>query len=108
MTLFSILLATLGIGLAIYFYLQSQKEREAVLYVESIRTQFVDISSEGASKLEVLFEGKPLGRKNVTAIQLYFWNAGKESIEHADVLQPIEIDLFSADEILEAKILKLE
>lgn len=102
----SLLLNALSIGLAIYFYLQTQKEREPILYIEPLRAQVVDVSQPGGSKIEVLFEGKPIGQKNVTAAFLYFWNAGRESIESRDVFKPIEIILNGADEILDYSVMR--
>jgi len=92
----------LGIGLAIFFGLRPQTERELVYAINPVRTAVVTAGQ--ASGLAVLHEGEPLGSVDVTAVQVAIWNAGKQSIRHENILEDVVIVTNPPVQILEASI----
>jgi hypothetical protein len=101
-----IIIGLIGILLAYYFYRQSIQLRIPTFLVDPVRANIIDSSGPKLSDLSVLYKGKPVGERNVVAIRVYFWNAGKMPIKKADVLKPIECVLETNAEILDKRLLK--
>ncbi len=96
----------ISIPLAIYLYFLAVQERVPTYYVSPERTRIIDTTVPAPSELQVLFKGKDL-RTDVSALIVYVWNDGKPPIEAGDVLEPLAIELDSACEILDARLLKV-
>src|ERR1700730_7863875 len=75
--LFESVLAVLGIVLAIFFYYQSRFRREPYFYVDPTRNILVNRELAIGDKLSVTFAGRPTQHGDITAMQCYFWNAGR-------------------------------
>lgn len=93
----------LAIFLAIFFYLQAQKTREFMYYVHPVKATVV--KSGQVSSLSVSYDDREI-QTDITATQLYIWNAGKESIKDNNILKPITILTENNAPILEATIMK--
>lgn len=100
-------IATVVFGsLAVFFYFQSRQEREPFYYVAHARHMLMNRELAIGDQLEVYFEGKQVEGKNVTALQIYFWNSGREPILHDDILKPVRIVLAEGAEILEVDVIQ--
>ncbi len=95
-----------GVILAVLFYYKSRVERQPFFYVESARNIIVNRELAVGEKLSVSFEGQPTGAVNITAMQCYFWNAGRGSIRESDILLPMRLVLQQGTEILDAGVLR--
>lgn len=98
--------AIAGVVAAYYFYRVSVQERVPTFLIDPITATIIDSSGPNLSDLTVLFKGKPVGQRNVAAVRIYFWNAGRMPIRRADVLKPVQCVLRADAEILEARVLK--
>lgn len=96
----------ISIPLAIYLYFLAVQERVPTYYVSPERTRIIDTTVPAPNELQVLFKGKDL-RTDVSALIVYVWNDGKLPIKAEDVLEPLAIELDSACEILDARLLKV-
>jgi hypothetical protein len=101
-----IILGLLGIASGYYFYVASLQERIPTALVDPTRTVIVDSSAPGSSEVSILYKGKPVGPKNVTAARIYFWNAGKLSIRPQDIYQGVRFSFPTGIDILDANVLK--
>jgi len=82
----------IGIALSIYFYMLSIAERQPILLITEPRTLVADAARTVNSRIQVLrSDGSPISGQ-VWAAQFYLWNAGKISINRANVLAPITIE----------------
>lgn len=90
-----------------YFYRQSIQVRVPSFLVDPARALIIDSSGTNLSDLAVLYKGKSVGERNVSAIRLYFWNDGKMPIRRNDVLKPLQCVLPTGTEILDSRILKI-
>jgi hypothetical protein len=84
------LIGLTGVSLALYFHAQSVQDRKPLYYVGP-RAVIVDSAVATPSPLQVLYQGHPVGNKNVVEVVLYFWNGGKLPIRKEDVLEPVAI-----------------
>jgi hypothetical protein len=94
----NILLAIIGILMGFYL---GHKTRELAYTVLPARATVVKTAV--ASRLSVLYDGNEL-KTDVTAVQIGFWNAGREPIDAGDVLRPLVIETEGGVPILEASI----
>src|SRR3990167_2419551 len=78
----SYILATIGVILAIVFYLRSKREKRPTYQVYN-RTLIEGVHTE-LSDLKVLYKNEP--QKRVTVTKLAFWNAGRETINRVDIV----------------------
>jgi hypothetical protein len=90
----------LGIALASYFYLASQRVRQLDFYVSPDRAIVV---KSGLSDLHVLYQNQEI-KEDVTAAQFTIWNAGNEPITMDNVLSPVEIVTSPKTKILSASV----
>ena len=76
-----------------------------VFMIDSVRATLVD--AERDTGLTLLFKDRPFppGSK-ITAVRVYFWNAGRSPIWANDVLLPVQLDVMDGAEILSTKVLK--
>jgi len=95
--------SVIGLILAIYFFLESTRERELTYFVHPVKS--IVVRAGEASGLSVTLGGNAI-RGNVTATQLAFWNAGKEPIRAQHMLRPLVIRTEGNVPILEARIRK--
>jgi hypothetical protein len=89
-----------------YFYRQNIRERVPAFLVDPVRASIVESSGAKLSDLAVLYRGKPVGDRSVTAIRVYFWNDGKMPITKSDVLRPLQCVLAEGTDILDYRLLK--
>jgi hypothetical protein len=101
-----IILGVLGILSGYYFYAISLQERIPTALIDPTRTVIVDSDVPGSSDLTILYREKPVGRKSVSAVRIYFWNAGKLPIVSKDVYNIVKFVFPSDIEILDVKIIK--
>ncbi len=93
----------IGLPLAFYFYFESIQQPCLTYYLHPARATVV--SAEQSKGLTINYNGKQLD-KDVSAVQIAIWNAGKCPVRHEDLLSPIAIQSASKCPILEAKIRK--
>lgn len=106
LSLTAILIGIAGLMAAYYFYRQSVLERTPTFLVDPVRATIIDSSGPRLSDLSVLYHGKPVGDRSVTAVRVYFWNSGRMPIRRSDVLRPVECVLPTDSEILDFRVLK--
>src|SRR6266851_1900706 len=97
---FEFILACLGVVLAVVFYNESRFRKEPYFYVDPTRSILVNRELAIGQKLSVTFDGRAAQHGDITAIQCYFWNAGRAPIHSADTLQPVRLALEAGSEIL--------
>jgi hypothetical protein len=90
-----------GVLLAVYFYFHTNGFPELVYYVNPARA--VVVKQGTASRLTVLFDGRPLNQ-DLSAAQVALWNRGRQAIRRAAILQPIIIRTEPRVPILEATV----
>jgi hypothetical protein len=96
--------SVIGLGLAVYFYRASIRDPELTVYVHPVRSSVVEVGE--ASGLSVTFNGKEIST-DVTAVQVAFWNDGRQAIRTEDVLSELTIATANAAPILEARLRKV-
>jgi hypothetical protein len=101
-----VVIGLMGLLLAYYFYRQSIQVRMPTFLVDPVRAKVIDSSGPKISDLSVLYRGKPVGDRDVVAVRVYFWNAGRMPIRKSDVLKPVECVLADGAEILDGRLLK--
>jgi hypothetical protein len=94
----------LSLALAIYFYSASRRERMLSFVVSPTPGVIVDAGE--ASKLSIFYEGRPI-RSSVSTRQVLLWNAGREAIRPANVLEGVNIVTIPRVPILEARLLRV-
>jgi hypothetical protein len=85
------LFGLLGLIATIYFYFRSVEKPEFTYYVSPTPTSLVAVGD--ATDIGITFRGQPLPAKNVSAIQVIVWNAGKRPIRHEDITRPYVVNL---------------
>ncbi len=99
----SILLAFLGIILAILFYVKSKKDKKPKYTLGSSKLIHNFVSKiEG---LEIKYGGEPI--PNLTSTRVGFWNGGKQTIKRTDIANtdPLLIKVKEGFKILDAGLL---
>lgn len=104
------LLSALGIVisiiLSIYFY--NPARSKPTLLVDPVRTTIVDSRFFPNSFLKLTNSDSVLIQSDVTALRVYFWNAGQQPIKPENVVQRLRIGLNdTAGKILDYKVLKV-
>ena len=89
-TVFGTALGILGFPLGILFYVRQKKERIPRFLWRNI--ELIDTHSSILDELEVIFNGRPI--HSLSVAKIYFWNAGRETINYIDVAptQPLIIE----------------
>ena len=77
----SILLAFLGIILAVIFYVRSKKDKKPQYALGSSKLIRNFVSK--IDGLEIKYGGQPIS--NLTSTRVGFWNSGKQTIRRADI-----------------------
>ena len=99
--------AVVGIAISIYFSTPAV-ERVPTLLVDPVRTTIINSKFFPDSSLKVTRADNVLVQGDVTAVHVYFWNAGKQSIKPENILQRVTLTLNDVNgEILNYKILKV-
>jgi hypothetical protein len=93
--------SVLGVGLSFYFYLAAREIPDLSYAINPTKTSVYRAGQ--TSKLKVSIGGEIIGR-DVTALQLAFWNAGRRSIRSGNLLTPLRISLPPNTRILEVQL----
>ncbi|MCW7467821.1 hypothetical protein [Leptospira levettii] len=108
----SYLITLISFILAIYFYLETKKEREPFFissnYNEPILKNY-KIDTEDDLDFKIILKtdrGKNQIKGNIYSSKIYFWNNGKESIKSENILQNLIIYPEKKSKILSVRILK--
>jgi hypothetical protein len=103
-----LIIGLFGILLSVYFYLESQVQREPILLFDGTRTEIISSRRASEAPIRVL---KPDGsevKSDLVAVRFYFWNQGRLSIRRENVLQPVTVAIADATaHILDARFLKV-
>ena len=101
--IFSLSLATIGIFLAIFFYLKGKKEQKPTFSIRSFN--LVKEFSKKITSIELLYFGEKV--ENLTITKVAFWNDGDKPIRKDDIAaaDPLKIVVDNKYEIFEAEIL---
>lgn len=97
----TLLLAVLGVGLAVWY---GSKSKKPVYAISGTSLATSSISKYG--NLKLIFNDKPVPQATVTNILL--WNAGRETIRRDDIApgDPIRVSLHNEAKLLSCKILR--
>lgn len=90
-----------------YFLYIGIRERRPTFYVDPVRTTILDRTHAANAPLRLLKANGDIIKDDVTSINFYFFNQGKETIKRENVYSPIRITLSDSAEILDFKTLKL-
>ena len=104
LTIIGIPVGIFGIILSIIFYFKGIRAKQP-LYKTELSTVIKDNVSS-INNLKILFKDTPI--KNLTVCQFFFWNNGKETIDHEDIetIDPIRIVNQKSAKILDISIIK--
>lgn len=106
-TIISLVFTLAGLITSIYFYYQSVSFREPFFVINPVRTVIVDSQHVNNSKIKIIDSQGKLINNPVVAVQLYFWNAGNQSIKKENILDDLIINIDNNQiRILDYKILK--
>lgn len=92
-----------GILLGIYFYLDSKTVPDLMYFVQPARAVLVQSGRPG--RLTHTLNRDTL-RTDVTAVQIAFWNNGKQTIKRENLLKPFVLIMENGEPILEAVVRK--
>ena len=90
-----------------YFLYIGIKERRPTFYVDPVRTTILDRTHAANAPLRLLKANGDIIKDDVTSVNFYFFNQGKETIKRENVYSPVKITLSDSAQILDFKILKL-
>jgi hypothetical protein len=94
----------LGIPLSLYLFVMGQHHRRLTYFIGPARTAIVRAGE--TENLKVEFSGRDILR-DLTAVQVWFWNAGDEPIRNEHVLRKLTIAADKSKvEMLQARLLK--
>ncbi|HZF11377.1 MAG TPA: hypothetical protein VFE33_21515 [Thermoanaerobaculia bacterium] len=96
--------SVIGVGLAVFFYLEGRATRELLYLVNPART--VVVHAGQTSRLSITLDGAPITR-DVTSAQIAFWNEGHASIKADNMLQTLVIRTPKSAPIIDAVIRKV-
>lgn len=81
----------ISVGVSYYFYDQSRAERDLVVVEARPRTEIVTSDRIQTAPLKVIRnDGVPV-TGDVTALKVYVWNAGRQSVRSENLLQPLVV-----------------
>jgi hypothetical protein len=101
----SLALGIIGIAMAVYFYRRTDKKRIPTFMVNPSKRNLVQPELAKFDKFSLLYDGTEVGKRGITAIQVYFWNSGSLEILSSQVLKPYSISI-SDGRILSWSIIK--
>jgi hypothetical protein len=101
----SLALGIIGIAMAVYFYRRTEKKRIPTFMVNPRRRNLVEPELAKFENFSLLYDGTEVGKRGITAIQVYFWNSGSLEILSSQVLKPYSISI-SDGRILSWSIIK--
>jgi hypothetical protein len=93
----------IGLGLAVYFYIEARETRELRYFVNPARA--VVVHAGQTSRLSITLDGAPV-KRDVSAAQVAFWNEGRASIKPNNVLQSLVVKTSPMAPIIEATVRK--
>jgi hypothetical protein len=93
----------IGLALAIYFFIESQRNRELLYMVHPAKA--VIVKSGQLSRLAVTIDGNAI-TADLTAAQIAFWNQGKEPIRKEHVLHAFTLRTDPKTPIIDATLRK--
>jgi len=100
-------LGVIGICASFYFFNQSNKSREPVFIIDSVRTEILTSNRISDVPIKIIKNDGTQITKDLTSIRFYFWNKGKESIKRSNVLESVKISIDDKTaEIIGYKLLK--
>lgn len=94
----------IALGFAVHLYIDSRTTRDLVYFVHPERAAVV--RAEQTSRLQIELDGEVV-RRDVTAVQVAFWNEGEDAIRSQNLLSPFIISTGPRHPILEAGVRKL-
>jgi hypothetical protein len=101
-------LTVIALVIAIYALIKPGARRLPTLRLDPARTKIVDSTLFPNSSLKLVGANNTPITGDVTAVDLYFSNAGEQSIKSENILQPITVSLNDpTGQILEYRILKM-
>jgi len=89
----SLAIGIIGIAVAVYFYRRTEKKRVPTFMVNPVRRSLVQPELAKFEKFSLLYEGTEVGKRGITAIQVFFWNSGSLEILSSQVLRPYSISI---------------
>jgi hypothetical protein len=105
LTVLSFAVAIVSVAITVIIYLKSRREKIPCYNINSynVITDFVNMFDS----LEILYSGQAV--KNLTVSKIVFWNAGRETIDMADIVEadPIMILVNKGHKILDEKIIAM-
>lgn len=101
----SLALGIIGIAMAVYFHRRTEKKRIPTFIVNPRRRNLVQPELAKFESFSLLYDGTEVGKRGITAIQVYFWNSGTLEILSSQVLKPYSISI-SDGRILSWSIIK--
>jgi hypothetical protein len=101
----SLIIGIIGIVAAVFFHRRTEKKRIPTFMVNPSRRSLVEPELAKFAKFSLHFEGTEVGKRGITAIQVYFWNSGSLEILSSQVLKPYSISI-SDGRILSWSIIK--
>lgn len=103
-----VFIGLLGFISSIYFYQISKKEREPYFIIKPTRIGIIDHDRLSETQLRVVRKDGSEIEGNVSVVQFYLWNAGKEPIKKSNILEPLTIALQEPNiEIIDYRILEI-
>jgi hypothetical protein len=93
----------IGLGLAVYFYLESRAYRELRYFVNPARA--VVVHAGQTSRLAITLDGA-LVKHDISAAQVAFWNEGRSAIKPDNMLRQLVVKTSSTAPIIDATIRK--
>ncbi len=102
----SLLLALLGIILAIFFFIKGRRTKEPRYSIRS--TNLVQDFISRIEALEMTYAGERIS--NLTATELAFWNNGKDTINNSDIAaaDPLMIKVNNGYKILDSSVMQVK
>ena len=93
----------IGLGLAVYFYIEARETRELRYFVNPARA--VVVHAGQTSRLSVTLDGAPV-KRDVSAAQVAFWNEGRATIKPDNILRSLVVKTSPTAPIIEATVRK--
>lgn len=101
----SLLISLASVGLAVFFYLRSRKEKR-IAYRHSLFPSRIFDQAVSSPRIRVLDDEGKLIENNIYVTEVTLWNAGDLPIEPDDVRKPLTIEINECNRILDYKVLR--
>ena len=89
----SLAIGIIGIAAAAFFHRRTEKKRVPTFMVNPSRRSLVQPELAKFDKFSLLYDGTEVGKRGITAIQVFFWNSGSLEILSSQVLKPYSISV---------------